>query len=696
MSTQQQRVYNGRYELNRHIARGGMAEVYLAHDLLLDRPVALKVLFPELSVDRSFVERFRREAQAAANLSHQNIVSIFDWGEEDGTYFIVMEYVSGQPLSHVIRTEGKLQPDRAAQIAAGTAAALSNAHRHGVVHRDIKPGNILLDEQGQVKVTDFGIARAGDPKENLTQTGVVMGTATYFSPEQAQGLPTDQRTDVYSLGIVLYEMVTGRPPFVGETPVAIAYKHVKEEPVPPREVEPTVPEDFEAIVLAAIEKDRDDRYPSADELRADLIRFARGQTPKAVRIRQVLAGPVAAGAGAGAAVADLPADATVAFAPAAVVEPTAVLPTTGRVDRAGYAPAPPRPPPTAPPPPFADRDGGGDGDKPRTGLFIGLSVGLFVVLLLLLFLLARLLGFGGADSAALKVEVNDVVNRSFDDANRILRAKQFSVVRVDRPDDSAAPGTVVDQDPKGGTAADKGSEVRLFVAVATGKVEVPSVVNLKQAEAEAMLREAGLEPRVEAVKNTTVGEGFVFEQDPTASTAVDKGSRVTIRVSTGDGLPPVPDVTNLPVLEATNRLTAAGFRTRSVEENSPTVATGNVTRTDPPAGAKLDRGANTVTLFVSRGAPTTTAAKVTVPTLLGRDEAGARAALSAVGLNAQVLTTPGGMPGRVKDQNPDPGARVDSGSTVTIVLGAAATTSSSAPTTTSTTRTSTTSPPNTI
>ncbi len=682
MSTQQQRVYNGRYELNRHIARGGMAEVYLAHDLLLDRPVALKVLFPELSVDRSFVERFRREAQAAANLSHQNIVSIFDWGEEDGTYFIVMEYVSGQPLSHVIRNEGKLQPDRAAQIAAGTAAALSNAHRHGVVHRDVKPGNILLDEQGQVKVTDFGIARAGDPKENLTQTGVVMGTATYFSPEQAQGLATDQRTDVYSLGIVLYEMVTGHPPFVGETPVAIAYKHVKEEPVPPRELEPTVPEDFEAIVLAAIEKDRDDRYPTADELRADLIRFARGQTPKAVRIRQVLAGPVAAGAATAVADVDTPADATVAVGPVVDAEPTAVLPTTGPVARSVDRPEPTfAPPPPAPPrPPPAPA--GADERKPRTGLFIGLSLGLLAVLLLLLFLLARLLGAGGNGSSAIKVKVDDVVTRPFDEANRILRANGFSVARQDRPDDGAAPGTVVEQDPKAGAEVDKGSEVRLFVAVATGKVEVPSLVNLKQAEAEAMLRDLGLVAVFQPVKNSSVGEGFVFEQDPAPKTAVDKGSRVTVRVSSGDGLPAVPDVTNLPVLEATNRLTAAGFRTRSVEENSPTVAAGNVTRTDPPAGSRLERGETTVTLFVSRGAPTTTVAKVTVPSVVGRDEAAARAALSAVGLNAQVQTSPGGTPGRVKDQNPDAGARVDSGTTVTIILGEATTTSSSAATTT--------------
>ncbi|CAA9249254.1 MAG: Serine/threonine protein kinase PrkC, regulator of stationary phase [uncultured Acidimicrobiales bacterium] len=662
MSTQQQRVYNGRYELNRHIARGGMAEVYLAHDLLLDRPVALKVLFPELSVDRSFVERFRREAQAAANLSHQNIVSIFDWGEEDGTYFIVMEYVSGQPLSHFIRTEAKLPADRAAQIAAGTAAALSNAHRNGVVHRDIKPGNILLDDQGQVKVTDFGIARAGDPKENLTQTGVVMGTATYFSPEQAQGLPTDQRTDVYSLGVVLYEMVTGRPPFSGETPVAIAYKHVKEEPVPPREVEPTVPEDFEAIVLAAMEKDREDRYPTADELRADLIRFARGQTPKAVRVRRALAAPAAAVLG--------PADATMAVAPSAGPDPTVAIPATGGVARTV------RPDRPGPPPVFADHDE----RKPRTGLFMGLSVGLLVLLLLLLFLLARLLGFGGAGSSATRVEVDNVVNRTFDDASRLLRAKGFEVTREDRPDAGAPSGTVVDQNPQGGSQAPKGSEVRLFVALASGKVEVPSVVDLKQAEAEAMLKEVGLEPRVELVKNSSVTEGFVFEQDPAPKTPVDDGSRVTLRVSSGEGLPAVPDVTNLPVLEATNRLTAAGFRTRTVEENSPNVAAGNVTRTDPPANSKLGRGENTVTLFVSRGAPTTTVGRVSVPNVVGQNEAGARAALNAVGLNVQVQSSPGGTPGRVKAQNPGDGARVDAGSTVTITLGTASTTLTAPPT----------------
>ena len=280
MAEQGPTVFGGRYELHRRLAKGGMAEVFLAKDQLLDRPVAVKVLFPQLAADPSFVERFRREAQSAANLSHPNIVGVYDWGQEGNTYYIVMEYVQGRSLSEVIRDEGPLDPDRAAEIASEVAAALGFAHKNDFVHCDMKSGNVMISPQGQVKVADFGIAKAisgAGAQAKLTQTGAVMGTATYFSPEQAQGQSLDGRSDLYSLGVVLYEMLTGGPPFTGDNPVAIAYKHVQEMPEPINGRRAGVPEALQAITAKLLNKDPKGRYPLAADLQSDLRRYLGGE-----------------------------------------------------------------------------------------------------------------------------------------------------------------------------------------------------------------------------------------------------------------------------------------------------------------------------------------------------------------------------------------------------------------------------------
>src|ERR1700741_789894 len=366
------RVFSDRYEIQREIAQGGMAEVFLGHDRLLDRPVAVKALFPEYAREPSFVERFRREAQAAANLNDQNIVGIYDWGQESGTYFIVMESVEGRSLRDLIRSEGPLDATQAAEITAEIASALAFAHRSGVVHRDVKPGNVLLPRSGTVKVTDFGIARAGTA-DGLTQTGSVMGTATYFSPEQAQGMPVDGRSDVYSLGVVLYEMVTGVVPFTGDSPVAVAYKHVREEPVAPSQRNPEVPADLEQIIMTALAKDPDHRYQTADDMRADLLRFRRGRPLAAAPVTALVAEATGAGAATAAA--------------------TMATPRVG-----------------APPPPDKDT-------SRRRALVTALTV------LVLVIIVALILGFSmraGDDDGGGPVIVPDVVGKNVDDARAPL------------------------------------------------------------------------------------------------------------------------------------------------------------------------------------------------------------------------------------------------------------------------------------
>jgi beta-lactam-binding protein with PASTA domain/predicted Ser/Thr protein kinase len=637
-------LIDGRYKLLTKLGSGGMADVYCAEDQQLGRKVALKLLHRRFAEDAEFVERFRREASAAASLQHPNVVGVYDRGEWDGTSYIAMEYLPGRTLKDVIRQEAPLDPVRAIDITVQILKAARFAHRHGIVHRDLKPHNVLLDDEDRVKVTDFGIARAG--ASDMTQTGSIMGTAQYLSPEQAQGHAVSRSSDLYAVGVILFELLTGHVPFDADSAVTIALKHVSEAAPAPSAFDPSVPPALEAIVLWALEKD-----PAARPHDADVFIHALEDARDAVLTEEA------------------PGQRTAIFAPAAIPPDPypatdATLAATALGPAAGMAAAE-----ATPPPPYYADPAVDPYERRRPPWWAWLLAALALAAIALGVVLLTRPG---------DVTVPRVVGQDVASARAELRAAGLEV-DVARVTSGRAVDTVLAQDPAGGEQAQDGSTVTLTVSRGPGTVAIPSVEGMGEQKATAKLIDTGLVvDRVVRQADETVSEGRVIKTSPVAGTPVDRGSDVTLFVSSGPRQVAVPDVVGLTKHTARQALIDQGFQVVVTEEGSDAADPGTVLRQDPAAEAEVDPG-STVTIVVARAIP-----KVIVPDLLGHSQTEAADTLTAAGLEPRVsyrAVTDATQDGIVLDQKPASGAEVKQGAPVRIFVGRL-TTSTSPPTTT--------------
>jgi beta-lactam-binding protein with PASTA domain/predicted Ser/Thr protein kinase len=623
-------LFDGRYQVVRKLGAGGMANVYLAEDQELGRRVAIKILNERHANDEQFVERFRREAKNAAALSHPNIVSIYDRGEAEGTYYIAMEYLDGRSLKELILSRGPAPLNVAIEYVRQILSALRFAHRHGIVHRDIKPHNVLVDAEGRVKVTDFGIARAG--ASQMTEAGSIVGTAQYLSPEQARGTNVDQRSDLYSLGIVLYELLTGTLPFNGDTPVEIAMKHLSQTPELPSVLRPELPRELDLVVTRALAKDPDERYQSAEEMDADLERLSRGAAvspeteESATQIMRAPTGPMSATAA------------------------TMIVPPR----RGAYAPVPPLPPSV-----YYDLE------EPihRRPMWPWVAACLFV-------LGAAAGGWFLYDQVSNKLASNKVVpvelylNMRETQARVKIAADGFSPVVNHHSSRKTPAGFVFKQDPIASKRIPKGDPVRIWVSTGVPKVEVPSLVGEQSTDAVGALKDAHLAPDVHEVPSSKPA-GEVTAQDPPAGTKQPEGSPVRINVSKGPTPVSVPSVVGQPIASATSQLRALGFRVNPTFVDSSEPAN-NVISQNPAAGASAGKG-SVVNLSASNG-PTTS----TVPDVTSLDLGSAQQTLSDSHFGNRVVfqdTPDPNSEGLVLSQLPAGGTQLKPGSNVTLTVG---------------------------
>jgi beta-lactam-binding protein with PASTA domain len=602
-------LVDGRYRIQGRIGSGGMADVYSAEDTTLGREIALKVLHRRFAQDSEFVERFRREAKSAASLSHPNVVGIFDRGEHEGTYYIAMECLTGRTLKDIITQEAPLSQERAIDLGIQVLQAAGFAHRRGVIHRDFKPHNVIVDETGHAKVTDFGIARAG--ASEMTETGSIMGTAQYLSPEQAQGHAVTEASDLYSIGVMLYEMLAGRLPFDGDSAVSIALKHLNESPAPLSTLRPDIDPALESVVMAALAKDPAARWQSAEDF-AEALEAARAH---------VLAGGAnGQNTAAWAAVAALPPD-------------------------DGVYPGEPE-----------------EEHKRRRWPWVVLALLILALLAVTAFALTR----------PKTVDVPKVEGQQLAQARETLERAGFEKIKVDRERSLAERDRVLDQQPGPGQEAEENSTVTLVASNGPGDTRVPSVEDLPQERAVKELNKVGFKVNLDTEPSNTVKDGFAIRTVPKEGTNVERGTRVRLFVSSGPARVQVPGVVGLLRESAESRLTSDGFNVdvRTEESSQPK---DEVVSQSPSAGTSTERGA-TVTITVSTGPPPKPKEeedKVAVPSVTGQSGSAAAAALRAAGFSVstqQKDTEDESEDGKVISQQPA-GGEAERGSTVTIVVG---------------------------